>query len=448
MIPLPHVFLAFALASALFLPSMAAEHDPLLKTTDQFAGSGILAYARNSVNSPSFRKNSVCTWQDTHFAAYYTEDGFVNLASWKDGQKPLVTKLNYRANIADAHNVISIMADGSGILHLACDHHNSGLHYFKGSAPGSTDLKPASMIGTQENNLTYPEFYRLANGDLLFLYRDGASGNGNLVMNRYDLKTAAWKRLHNNLIDGERKRNAYWQFAVGVDGTLHVSWVWRESPDVATNHDLCYARSKDGGLTWETSSGKKYDLPIREATAEVVWKIPQKSELMNQTAITGGEDCITATATYWRDHDSKIPNYRIVWFDGKSWHSEKTFERKTPFSLSGAGSKRIPIARPQILMRRHDGKIQAAMLFRDEERGSLAEIAVCRDLGNAPWSVFALTEDSLGHWEPTYDTDLWSEKRILSVFALHVGQGDGESLESLPPQPLRILNITAAELFR
>jgi hypothetical protein len=76
------------------------------------------------------------------------------------------------------------------------------------------------------------------------------------------VKARKWTRLQNNLIDGENTRNAYPQITVDARGTIHISWVWRESPDVATNHDLCYAKSTDGGRTWEKSSGEKYQLPI------------------------------------------------------------------------------------------------------------------------------------------------------------------------------------------
>ena len=65
-----------------------------------------------------------------------------------------------------------------------------------------------------EGNVTYPEFYPLTDGDLLFVYRSGSSGRGNLVMNRYSLKDYKWARVQDVLIDGEDKRNAYWQLYV------------------------------------------------------------------------------------------------------------------------------------------------------------------------------------------------------------------------------------------
>ena len=58
------------------------------------------------------------------------------------------------------------------------------------------------------------------------------------------------------LLDGQGQRNAYWQVAIDPQGSVHLSWVWRETPDVATNHDLGYAKSTDGGLTWQTSTGE------------------------------------------------------------------------------------------------------------------------------------------------------------------------------------------------
>ena len=104
-------------------------------------------------------------------------------------------------------------------------------------------------------------------------------------MNRYDLKKQEWRTLQEKLVDGEGERNAYWQLAVTREGAIHLSWVWRETGDVATNHDLCYAKSTDGGRTWLRSSGEIYRLPITMESAEQAWRIPEGSELINQTSM-------------------------------------------------------------------------------------------------------------------------------------------------------------------
>ena len=33
-------------------------------------------------------------------------------------------------------------------------------------------------------------------------------------------------------------------------------------------------------------------------------------------------------ATYWRNPDSDVPQYRIVWHDGVNWHNRQVSERK------------------------------------------------------------------------------------------------------------------------
>jgi hypothetical protein len=332
------------------------------------------------------------------------------------------------------------MVDGSGYLHMAWNHHNNHLHYVKSKAPGSLELtSELSMTGKQEDKVSYPEFYRMPNGNLIFLYRDGESGNGSLVVNQYDIKTKTWKQLHNNLINGEGQRNAYWQACVDSKGWIHISWVWRETPDVASNHDLCYAVSKDGGITWQKSTGEIYQVPITAASAEYAFHIPQKSELINQTSMFADNDGHPYIATYWREDGSLIPQYHLVHTANDGWKKEVLDFRKTSFSLSGAGTKRIPICRPQIVAWKTKTNLSVAMIFRDEERESKVSAAINKNLGKDKWTVIDLTQTPVGSWEPTYDTELWRNKNILHLFVQHVEQADAEGQSKLPPQMVEVL---------
>ncbi|HEY4112050.1 M20/M25/M40 family metallo-hydrolase, partial [Puia sp.] len=272
-------------------------------------------------------------------------------------------------------------------------------------------------------------------GDLLFLYRDGASGNGNLILDRYDTKTGTWTRMQDKLIDGEGKRNAYWQAALDAAGTLHLSWTWRESPDVATNHDIAYARSRDGGRSWETSTGQPYTLPITAATAEYAARIPQHSGLINQTSMCADDAGNPYIATYWRPGNSQVPQYMVVYKDAAGWHSTQASARTTPFLLGGAGTKRVPFSRPQILV---DNK-KLFLLYRDEEQGSRITLATCPDIATGAFHIQNLSTDSYANWEPTYDQQLWAASHELNLFVQRVGQGDGETLENLPAQPISVL---------
>ena len=61
------------------------------------------------------------------------------------------------------------------------------------------------MTGKLESQVSYPEFYKISDSNLMFFYRDGGSGQGNLVIDQYDANTQSWTQLHSNLIDGEGK---------------------------------------------------------------------------------------------------------------------------------------------------------------------------------------------------------------------------------------------------
>jgi hypothetical protein len=395
-------------------------------------------WARNQINAVIFRRNSLTTHRNTQYASFYDAESRVVLAKRTLGSaKWELNRTELKANTADAHNSISIAVDGDGVLHVAWDHHNSPLQYRKGVAAGSLQLGPSiAMVNQHEQRVTYPEFYNLPDGDLLFLYRDGSSGNGNLIMNRYKVKLKRWIRVHDNLIDGEGQRNAYWQMAVDSKGDLHLSWVWRETPDVATNHDMCYAKSLDGGRTWRKSTGASYTLPITAATAETIWPIPQRSELINQTSMVVDAKGNPYIASYWRPEAATSPQFFVIYRNGGRWHVSQVSRRTTAFSLSGQGTRRIPISRPQIVVTRESG---VHVLFRDVERGSVVSVASCNDVKLGNWKIRDLTNEPVGMWEPTLDSMMWKTKGELHLLVQNVGQGEAESLENVTPQMVSVL---------
>ena len=372
-------------------------------------------YSSTSVNTTVFRNSSLVTFKQNQYTAYYDADGYMVIGKRKLGSEHWeLQRSQYKGNVTDAHNVISLMVDGEGYLHVAFDHHA---------------------------DVTYPEFYRLSTGDLLFVYRSGASGRGNLVLNRYNLKQRKWQRVQDVLIDGEGQRNAYWQLYVDAKDVIHLSWVWRETWMVETNHDLCYACSSDGGKTWQKSNGETYNLPIREANAEYACRIPQNSELINQTSMSADTEGHPYIVTYWRDTDSTIPQYRLVWHDGTNWHNRPIMNRTQAFSLKGGGTKMIPISRPRIAV----DKGRAFFLFRDAERGSKVSMAYTADLKSGEWQVTDLTDFSVDAWEPSLDTELWKQNRQLHVFVQETHQGDGEKQIASEPTPVYVLEINTKQ---
>ena len=400
-------------------------------------------FSETSINAAVFRHSSLATHRDTQYIAYYDGDCYLTLGKRRQGSTAWeLRRSQYVGKCADAHNVISLAVDGSGCLHAAFNHHSSPLSYCKGVAPGALELgEKIPMTGAGEGKVTYPEFYRMANGDLIFVYRDGSSGRGNMVMNLYRTAAGQWERVQTLLIDGEGERNAYWQLYVDRLGIIHLSWVWRETADVATNHDLCYARSADGGRTWEKSSGEKYAGSITLANAEYVCRIPQNSELINQTSMTADNSGNPYIAAYWRSEGSSVPQYRVVWLDGGKWRQQQVSSRATPFSLSGVGTKKIPIARPRLVVDARGETLKAYYIFRDEERGSRVSAACSDNLKSGAWEYRDLTDFSVESWEPTHDAELWKNEHRLQLFVQKVGQGDGEKSAQVPPQMIYVLEV-------
>lgn len=403
-----------------------------------------LAWAANSVNTVPFRSDPITTHGQRQYAAYYDGEGRVVLAARTIGSDQWQVKVTaLRGTVTDAHRSISLAADGEGYLHLAWDHHGHPLRYVRSREPGSWDLtEPLPMTGQHEDHVTYPEFHQLPDGDLLFLFRDGASGRGNLVVNHYDTASRRWSQRHANLVSGEDRRNAYWQACLDASGRVHLSWVWRETADVATNHDLAYARSDDGGLTWTRSDGTAYALPITEATAEVALAIPQRHELINQTSMSADEDGRPIIATYFRPPGQAVVQYAVVHHDGSAWRTAPVTRRRTAFSLGGVGSKAIPISRPQVVARRVAGATRVAVVYRDVERGSRVSASYCADLRRPRWVTRDLTDFPVRFWEPAYDRMRWRRDGVLALYVQLAGQGDAEGLESVPPQRAYVLEWT------
>ncbi len=404
-------------------------------------------WAQNSVNCPIFRKNAVISDDAFQFVAFYNAEGKVVIAkraingdnssaAWE--QKTTA----FEGNVKDAHNSISIMLDGDGYLHLSWDHHNNPLHYTRSITPYGLEFPETSpiMTGELEQAVSYPEFYQFSNGDLLFAYRDGGSGNGNLVLNRYDLAGKFWHRLQENLIDGEGARNAYWQLCIDSNDTIHISWVWRETPNVSSNHDLSYARSEDGGNTWKRSDGTTYDLPIHLSNAEVVHKIPQQSNLINQTSMTTDAKNQPYIATYYRENPGEVTQFHVIYLQDTTWRHSTATRRSLDFELEGIGSRSIPVSRPQLLVQSsaNSGKTQLSLLYRDEQFAN----QICLTQASLPelqWTTTILHPEDMGRWEPNYDSYRWQKYHQLHLFLQTVGQGQAETLASVEPQMVSVL---------
>jgi hypothetical protein len=225
------------------------------------------------------------------FVAYYDASRQMTVASRSlTGGAWSYRKLDSRTGW-DSHNYIAMAADEKGQLHIVGNLHNDPLIYFRTTIAEdiqSMERVPLLVDERLERRMTYPVFIADHAGNLILKYRDGGSGNGNEIYNVYDPASSKWRHLLSApLVDGEGKRNAYFVGpTLGPDGFFHLAWVWRDTPDAETNHDLSYARSRDL-VHWERSDGGALKLPITLASAEVVDPVPIKAGMINNNTVVG-----------------------------------------------------------------------------------------------------------------------------------------------------------------
>lgn len=405
-----------------------------------------IAFASNQINATIFRVNAVASAGPFQFATYYNPKGVLIMARRQPGSSSSdkwdQVALPVRGNPKDAHNgsVVGISADG--IIHVAYDHHNSPLHYRRTTRPYDIrsfgDQLP--MTGQHEGSVTYPQFVSAPDGTLYFFYRDGASGNGSLCINRYEPSQKTWMPIHHPLIDGQGRVNPYWwRPSIGADGTIHLAWCWRDTPDAQSNHDICYMRSSDRGQTWRTAEGKPLRLPVTQATAPVANRIPTGSNLINQ--------CSTAVDAWGHPHIAHyhndaagIPQYFHLWHDGKRWVRHAVSHRRTSFRLGGGGTLQIPICRPEIAISQN-GTVH--LITRDAEVGNGIRLYRSRGRDYSRWSPVEVTPpgEDLGDWEPSYDQTRLRRTGILSLFVLPVQQGDHEKNAQIRPRRAFLLEL-------
>ncbi len=297
---------------------------------------------------------ALLTEREHQFVAYYDAGRRLTVAGRKLGDSNwtrvqpagvAVPGQNRNSNVTnwDSHNYLRLALDRDGGLHLSGNMHVNPLIYYRTRAPleVATLERIDRMTGMRETRCTYPIFFKNAAGDLLFRYRDGSSGNGSDLYNVYDPMTRTWRRmLDTPLLEGEGERNAYaLEPKLGPDGRFHLVWMWRETPDCATNHTLSYVRSRDF-VHWENSRGEPLRLPITLATGEVIDPAKPGEGLINMAFNLGfdsGQRPLVVYHRYDAQHRSQAYIARPG-SAGKTWDGRPMSAWNFFWAFSGGGS--------------------------------------------------------------------------------------------------------------
>ncbi|MGE8427108.1 MAG: hypothetical protein ACN6O7_04505 [Sphingobacterium sp.] len=84
-------------------------------------------------------------------------------------------------------------------------------------------------------------------------------------------------------------------------------------------------------------------------------------------------------------------------------------------------------------------KILLCPVFRDQGRGYRPSILRLNGMQQEANNITDLCEQSVGAWEPTYDTQLWQKKRKIALFVQPTVQKDAEGLADAPATAIRVV---------
>lgn len=345
------------------------------------------------------------TKDNRQYVAFYDQERRMTVAiRTLDSKKWHYHKLNSTIGW-DSHNYITMAIDEEGYIHLSGNMHCDPLVYFRTSRPYDIHSfkKIPQMIGRQENRCTYPKFIRGADGELIFTYRDGGSGNGNQIYNVYDLKTKAWRRLLDMpLLDGQRKMNAYIVGPVrGPDEYFHICWVWRDTPNCYTNHDLSYARSKDM-VHWETITDRPIKLPVTINTdGVIVDPVLVKGGMINGNTKIGFDSKKRPIISYHKFDKNGMTQVYNARFENRRWKIYQTSDWNYRWYFQGGGTIHFEISVSPVVLRKDGSLIQP---YRHDKYGS---------------GTWKLDEDTLKPIGEMQKTSPWPEelKQLESDFS-------------------------------
>lgn len=316
----------------------------------------------------------------------------------------------------DSHNIFIIGMDKNGRLHITGGMHNTGLKYvycnniadINGNV-NITSWTSASMTGVAEASVTYPAFVRLADEEMLFFYRDGSSGNGNLRLKRLNATTNIWSDI-GIIMNGVSSSQSPYIDPVQVDATtgrIHMFGCWRSTPAPNTNNDVFYLYSDDDGVTWRDSSNVLLTLPVNYSNSPTILDTTDTlSGLLNQSG--------TSVDTQGRPHkafllDDGSNNTQIyhLWYDGTIWHNDLVTNFKFGNNDSGSSDVLGVSSRPNIIST-DDGRTFVVCHYRSE-KGSIRMIDVTPSIDGLPnWGEFPIVNIDYNYAEPLFSS--WNRR--------------------------------------
>ena len=283
-------------------------------------------------NGRAFIQDNLWSTADEQYAVWVGADGTPYV-----GQRPLDNDRWRVVDLAalpgnplgaptenDEHNIYVIATDSLGFVHIIGNMHSQPLRYIRSRAPRDISKWEAAAVEGRASRVTYPRLVGLPDGTLLFWRREGHDDLASILLDSLGPGERTWRHL-GTVLAGEPTKEGPYQHHVAVNrstGAVHLLFEWRGQAGRWGNNDVGYARSPDGGRSWETSDGRALALPITHGSAEtVIGTPPAGSGLLNSGGLTVHSDGQPHGLVVF-DPDGGRRSIEHVWFDGDAWRRE------------------------------------------------------------------------------------------------------------------------------
>lgn len=296
--------IALAITSIVFLPSnaFAGENDGSGYVCRELVGERTPAGAIvDHVWSGTRVDFDALSAGEAIYVAYYNSQRLVTVAEVNTGRKTTCkTTLPARFEGWDSHNGLVLAKSQDGVLHIAANMHASKLVYGRTQPGGELNTLKLqhSMVGSEEERVTYPAFVSSRDRETFFLYRSGESGNGQWFINRWT--GDRWDRVGRVFVS-EHERGSVSAYPTPLvqddEGLFHVAIVWRRTHDIETNFAVTYGRTKDF-KTWYAADGKALGSALSVDSGETVDYPGARSGLINNAKLVvlpGGRPVVVFT---------------------------------------------------------------------------------------------------------------------------------------------------------
>ena len=411
-----------------------------------------------NVNSLPFTQDPLATVGDCQYAVWISGPRRVPLIAARDLLRGAWTEPVDLSAVPDSpftaetkldpHHSYALGVDAQGRVHVAGNDHNEPLRYAVSDPGDPARWQAGEMIGSEEERVTYPAFASLPDGALLFAYRDGRAGHGDVYLNRLPAGAGRWGRV-GMLVAGRGSDESPYlnHLAVGRDGVLHLSGCFRGKGGAAANRDVWHAVSDDGGSTWRSADGRLLELPLTHETVPIVVPTPPRgSGLVNQMGAAVGA-AGRPHVSYFHYDASGATQVALASWDGERWHSRDIAPGLTHRMETDTPIVDATVARPQIACTA-DGNVWA--VFRATHDGRGGRVSCIRCTPGLPLRELPLYDGDLGAWEPTLDSRALRERdelHLLLTPAPPYPVGKVGALDSAwAERPIGVLTVRGEEL--